>query len=749
MRRDNANLNNRLSHNQERKNRIESSKKSNGHEIDLESHLNKMPLEKLKRSSDKVYWDLSSGKKNPKYERENLASDVSQDGNLSSRHHDLEALKSDREAKWRKTDKKKRRLSIQEFNLIDKEIIYEKEVDGVMKVYRKRVIPKKFIKNEHHQEEEEEEIQPEELNSIPYMDLRNQNNSSQVNKKTNRSQSVQQKTGRNSISSVGEYPRLSRKKLNEGNESKKKLKKKEPSQRKNNRESTLPNPLISNTGINLTKPKNQYKNPFKILDYNLSEHFSPRKNQKNSPKKLPYIRTESSILFKELKIKKKVKNPKGKGISVSQSESNIPSMKNSYFSTPNKVKKKKFPKISQKNNQTSKDIKIDVIPSSSQTVKNQEKRVKVVVTKHPNKVVENNQLSKNNNFSQSNPSFKKPVTNKNKRKNISVFQKRPPGNKVNLELKHNAFEQGNSLPKKTENKVKKINSRTQRPIIKKNENRNLKSRFSKKKSNDKKVKFSGLKNKKEPPIKRRVEEGLLNDDGDDPILNRNPDDLNHPSTTREEDLKPYLKLQNIPNFFIDDPMNFIPKTKGGKRDDLSVTNQSFYSNLGRKFTEENKPLEIDNSEKLKSETSILELKKEEIPEKNNKEKIEYLVPKFKVIREEKEEYLEIEDKDNVFSKYNPIMKKVKNIAEKMVNLLNLKKPNPFDLAIQKHSGNNKKKRGKYGGRGGVNVNRSRNQSVKSKSRKGRNGGGGSLKKSSKMNRNNSRVKSKSVKRGRR
>lgn len=50
---------------------------------------------------------------------------------------------------------------------------------------------------------------------------------------------------------------------------------------------------------------------------------------------------------------------------------------------------------------------------------------------------------------------------------------------------------------------------------------------------------------------------LYDDDGDDPLINSNPLEINHPYEEPEDLLYPCKRLHQIPNFITDDPRNYI------------------------------------------------------------------------------------------------------------------------------------------------------------------------------------------------
>jgi hypothetical protein len=70
---------------------------------------------------------------------------------------------------------------------------------------------------------------------------------------------------------------------------------------------------------------------------------------------------------------------------------------------------------------------------------------------------------------------------------------------------------------------------------------------------------------------------LAMDDGDDPITNHNPMEINHPDAEPVIASKPCNTLWNKPDLEKDDPMLRVPRHRGGFRDDMSMTNTSFNS----------------------------------------------------------------------------------------------------------------------------------------------------------------------------
>jgi hypothetical protein len=70
---------------------------------------------------------------------------------------------------------------------------------------------------------------------------------------------------------------------------------------------------------------------------------------------------------------------------------------------------------------------------------------------------------------------------------------------------------------------------------------------------------------------------LKMDDGDNPITNHNPMEINHPDQEPVIASKPCNSLWNKPDLAKDNPMLRVPQHKGGMRDDMSMTNCSFNS----------------------------------------------------------------------------------------------------------------------------------------------------------------------------
>lgn len=724
MRRENANFNQRFK--QKNKSRISSGRRKSSAGINLDLVLNRLSLQSAKREEEPIVWDFDRSKffdKNNSNQKKILRNkdyeSRSSDDEEVSKYHDLEALKSDREAKWKKTKKERMTLTVQEFDHLEKEVIYEKEVNGVMKVYRKRIIPKKWIKSQSNFQGENEQEFPklEEKKEVK------RTGESEIKKSKSEAKDLKKRKG-SSASNSRKYIGLKKKNYI----SPVKKQSKNGKKKKNSGGQMKQNYRHSGGGINMKKPKKALENPFKkFKNFNLSMQNSPR-NTKPKQQKLPYIKTETSLVLKD-----KEKSAQKQFKSRAMSENKLPSNRQSkYSSPPGPPKTRKLPliKSSKNSSRKTKDLKVDVMPNRTKPRVNssfQKKkknnfdsnRNSVKKSKNKNRLASrgSNRLSKSNVVKvKKRPQVQSRRKAERPKKNISVFQKKPKYDGLNIESEENGFNNSKSKginvrssmdhPKfeKRGNISKKNRNLFSRKNNKKNaKKKNLKN--SPKKKNDpkneqkpkKKVKFSNVKSSK---IKHQAtSNGLKSDDGDDPILNKNPNDLNHPSERPEDNIRPCFALKSIPNFFLDDPLNFIPKTKGGKRDDLSVTNQSFYSNLGKGKDDEDSIVSTENilkhdSEEKKEKEMIK--KTIEVIKELSEEDEDVDLPEFKVIREKDEESLPLDGAGNTFTNYDPITKQVKGIAEKMVNLLNTKKVNPFDLAIRKRGGKSPRKKRSYG-----------------------------------------------------
>lgn len=770
-----------------------SSKASEG---ELNSMLDSFQVKKLKNDKNGVHWDLKkrkNGTKNNNGELSkafNTSHNGSFDSNCTSRLQDIEALKSNRDAKWKKTKREKMRMTVEEFSHLEKEVFFEKEVDGVMKVYRKRIIPKKFIK---HSKEASASVND---GNLGQGDVDNDSIMNGVIPSLNKKGGIRSSRG----SRMGERRGSARSKAFDlrseilGSGSHRSILKRKPKKKRKGLKK-----------VNQTKESIQLS-PYRDPDLSFSVQNSPRNRRAGGTrKKLPYVHTENSFGFKKL-LKNKKKTARQ---NHNRSMSRISNMKNSVVSSPIKMSKTRLPALNAKLNKGKAERSRNSVLSkkkNNRLKKNKQKPSKKSATakkydafsakKPPNllqKKFHNRsqpqgiKLKKPKKEKITKPVKKIPVStkkpykennysdfiNKDAKKNISAFQKRDDTTKEVKEAKdgqtsfefnaggmHSGFSKVNQMGSKVKNSS---NQRFKKPKT----GKSSKSRVRKKPvkplksmkrgaSPPKKVSLQkGRSQSKKSPSKRRplakkakpmskadllakakkVEQfGLENDDGDDPFLNKNPTDLNHPSDRPEEDFRPHFATKYKPNAILDDPFNFIPVAKGGRRDDLSASNMSFYSNLGKTF-DKNEEERINDV--IREKNIELKLKRNQVKPKlaNNSTEKKGLkeksmsVPSFKVKRDLEMESLrlELDDNDNVFTTYHPIMKKVRYIVNKqLIDAKGRKKANQFDLLIKKHGkkgGKNASRRRGYGSvkRKNPSVNKSKRK-VRFNGAKGKAGG---------------------------
>jgi hypothetical protein len=181
---------------------------------------------------------------------------------------------------------------------------------------------------------------------------------------------------------------------------------------------------------------------------------------------------------------------------------------------------------------------------------------------------------------------------------------------------------------------------------------------------------------------------LYDDDGDDPILNKNPDEYNHPSTEPVEESKPIMNLKQFPNYVTDNPHNYIKKTSMSFN--LGNTEIKEMSEA-REETEppvvkqeqpiseapnppiarvdangEEEPRAAPESKQDTKDSGVLSLPLNEAPNRvglgdgGEGPHTPTGAPSFRV--RQNSSVLDMDDEDDMFNSYNPIYQSIKNVV---------------------------------------------------------------------------------------
>ena len=210
-------------------------------------------------------------------------------------------------------------------------------------------------------------------------------------------------------------------------------------------------------------------------------------------------------------------------------------------------------------------------------------------------------------------------------------------------------------PKKQSRKNNRSQSRSRSKNKSRSRSRKSKRESSKKSKRDQRT--PSEKSKKSQKQKIPTQPFFVADNENDQLVTR-PSDLNHPNTNSDRETQPAEPIAYQPNVRRDDPLNYIPVFNGGRRNDISTNNMTFYSNLGitgtRRFQGTNQSKDFE-----KMPSKILDGLEDDNKSPAKQSTVQN-IPTYKLVQEEDEDEYASEEEDLEvvrMGSYQPVYKK--------------------------------------------------------------------------------------------